>query len=269
MIEFLGVLSETGQKIEPLGRAGIPDFTHLNGFESGNENLLLEDSRTEQFLSQLEPMTSASLVKIEQMESLWKDNWERSSFEDRLEACVELEQNMAELQGRPVCEVIPREMGSLDNCGAYSDGKIYVNVAHLTSPEFRLEVLDTIVHEGRHAYQEWAVKKFADSPNLVERFFIDRTNWEDNLENYIDFKLDPRGYWNQPVEVDARNYAEQVLNTVKDSDPSMSFAKSSLEGGEHDPLFSRTRELLGDLIDQNPAVIKAALRAGAKAIKNI
>ena len=65
-------------------------------------------------------------------------------------------------------------------------------------------IVTTCLHEGRHAYQHQVVNGIVqhDDPN-------EAATWSENLKdgNYISFEENPRGYYEQPVEVDAREFA--------------------------------------------------------------
>ena len=66
-------------------------------------------------------------------------------------------------------------------------------------------LINTCIHEGRHAFQHQAVDGIAFHSNREEV-----EAWRSNLQsgNYISFRENPRAYYNQPVEVDARSFAE-------------------------------------------------------------
>ena len=66
-------------------------------------------------------------------------------------------------------------------------------------------LIKTCIHEGRHAFQYQATEGLASHDNREELEV-----WRYNLkkENYISFKENPRAYYNQPVEVDARSFAD-------------------------------------------------------------
>lgn len=93
--------------------------------------------------------------------------------------------------------------------GAYNpvDNTIMLNSSLLEMSDPH-ELLDTILHESRHAYQEYAV----EHPCNVNVDTATLAQWEENFNNYVDSTLDFEGYFNQPIEVDARNFAEQTIN---------------------------------------------------------
>lgn len=99
--------------------------------------------------------------------------------------------------------------GPRNSRGYYNDdGYLYLNEDVLTDESNRLDALDTVYHEGRHAFQRAA----ATNPNLhsVERLQAD--TWANNFTNYISpNRVNMRRYFQQPVEADAREFAASVL----------------------------------------------------------
>lgn len=105
--------------------------------------------------------------------------------------------------------------------GAYNwnDKKAVFNIILLTvdgdNPNFEVcvrEVLDTIVHELRHAVQHKAIEREGYWNVDEER----RVAWANNMTpgNYINYAVDYCGYTKQPVEADAATFAAQVLQGV-------------------------------------------------------
>ncbi len=68
------------------------------------------------------------------------------------------------------------------------------------------EVVATLVHEGRHAYQEWSVNHSGVHADAAE---VDA--WRHNMSNYVDPAVDERAYFAQPIEVDAYAFEEAVV----------------------------------------------------------
>lgn len=99
--------------------------------------------------------------------------------------------------------------GSDNSRGYYSgDGYLYLNSDVLNNPANRLDAVDTIFHEGRHAFQHATT----DNPTA---YSIDRNTaqrWAENFyPNYVRYEQNPARYFSQPIEADARAFAENVL----------------------------------------------------------
>lgn len=100
------------------------------------------------------------------------------------------------------------------NCGRfnYHGFKLELNVANLLAREEErvLNFIDTIIHELRHAVQCKAICE-EGFWNVSEET---KKRWLDNIKNYITVTVDPKGYANQPVELDARTFASGCLREV-------------------------------------------------------
>lgn len=158
-------------------------------------------------------------IQIGQISDVLKDtegldfnDWQNLSYEDRCESLQNAEAKIAEIEHRPLCEIKYESLGD-GNYGYFnpSDKTITINSDYITSNssnDFK-ETLDTLVHEGRHAYQNY---------NLTEREVHPRsgeiTNWRYN-ENEVGYQdcqtCGFESYALQPVESDARAFAEDVL----------------------------------------------------------
>lgn len=64
------------------------------------------------------------------------------------------------------------------------------------------ELLGTVAHELRHAYQHEAVAH--PTRFMVSQETIDA--WKYNINHYISSDDSPKGYWDQVIEVDARDF---------------------------------------------------------------
>lgn len=134
--------------------------------------------------------------------------------EERISAIQALTSKLSEIYE---LEDIRIELGYSDDlsiCGFYSkkEHKITLNCAHLltTNADLTKEFLDTIFHEFRHAVQ-W---KMVESDGYI--WYNDRKKVEQiayNLvpEHYITFHENPRAYYYQYVEMDAREIAMYIL----------------------------------------------------------
>lgn len=105
----------------------------------------------------------------------------------------------------------------LDVYGCYSEKgrRIELNEVllcqELMSEEEAMEVIDTIFHELRHAYQFRA----ACYPSQYKRDKMMAAIWRLNWKNYVAFQQNPKLYFEQPVEIDARNYAISIIRRLR------------------------------------------------------
>lgn len=156
------------------------------------------------------------------------EEWKSLTLEQRVELLNKLEMQIAKIEHRPVCPIEAKNLGELteSNGSIQGDmgrhiktiwGKEYIEIntelLKSNNPIFYREALDTVIHEGRHAYQTYNLEHRETHTSKG-----DITNWYNNLYKYgyqdaqhFGFKA----YWMQPVEADARKFAEDVLTTYQ------------------------------------------------------
>ncbi len=78
--------------------------------------------------------------------------------------------------------------------------KLSINL--IDDPKLRYHALETILHEGRHAYQYEQITKKRISP-----FNFKAKKWRANYSGYISSREDKTIYSMQPIERDAQKYA--------------------------------------------------------------
>lgn len=146
--------------------------------------------------------------------SLTGPGWAGLSEEVKLEALQAIENHMALEGGRLPCPVRGEFLYTgIDGIviGTYDPGKrtIYINSSQFDgeakygkTPE---ALVTACLHEGRHAYQHQVVNGMVKYDNAQEA-----EAWKENLSpgRYISFRQNPRAYYSQPVEADARSFAE-------------------------------------------------------------
>ena len=145
------------------------------------------------------------------------DKWQELSIERRVELLGEFEKKVAEIEMRAPLSV--HHEATIPALKGYFDGnKIVIsdNVITQNDKASYREVLNTLFHEGRHAYQ-------------FHNIFSERTERNDELFKSWDVNIKQLGYqpskgcslmgynryFCQPVEVDARVFAEVVMRTLK------------------------------------------------------
>lgn len=142
------------------------------------------------------------------------ENWSELSLEDKTRALQVAEFKIAEIEHREFCTV---EVKSLDPCtyGYYNPGTktITLNEMYVNSddPFSFQQTLDTLIHEGRHAYQDYNMTEREVHPREGE---VNMWKWNENEIGYQDAMLCGfEAYAMQPVETDAGAFAEDVLKS--------------------------------------------------------
>lgn len=170
---------------------------------------------------------------LKSVHELRYENWSRLSSEQRKQVLNELEKNIARIEHRPALTVDvelmqPKTLGYQ----SASQHKIALNSMYVNgnNPEIHREVIDTIIHEGRHAYQHYNV-----DVKLIHESVSEVKSWEENFYDpqykyyqstgqlvlipFNDGKIhnvDYRLYYYQPVEIDARNFAADVMKMLEE-----------------------------------------------------
>ena len=141
--------------------------------------------------------------------------WDKMGIEDRLQVMVDVSNDEAKMLGIPNCKIslatLPDYVGGntrLDN--------ITINAEQIK--HFNLETaIEVIVHETYHAYQFRCTQLYKGLDKEWQDLFIFRQSLADRFaENYDhyhpygDSKKAQEEYFNQFVEVTAREYAERV-----------------------------------------------------------
>lgn len=163
--------------------------------------------------------------------------WSSLSPEKRLDVLNKLERKFAYIQHRPA-EVIQMEMlePGLFGTHNYNSKIITINQRILQKSANSLEelsdMLETLIHEGRHAYQHYNV-----DDRMVHTSAAQVDSWRENYKEmgyeqggpivvpiigeiaYTNDELKKLGhrlYYYQPVEIDARNYASDAMKEFHD-----------------------------------------------------
>ena len=193
MIKLFELVKKGSKMAENLVGSGIEGISSVEGV-STVENLSLEN-----------------VDYIKSIEGLQHLPYEMSSLAERMQSLRTLETRMAEIQGRPPVRVVFEEM---DSAGFYvpSEQCLHVNIEHVKDPRYRLEVIDTIAHEGQHALQHFAVEHPELFPHLQDVI----PYWRANMANayfepkYIGEVFGPEFYYNQPLELNAWERGMQI-----------------------------------------------------------
>ncbi len=147
-----------------------------------------------------------------QNEKYSQDNWKNSSLDERKQILQDYMNELISIYGlkhvkaRISWEKKQEEKGSVE-MGNYlhANHTVTINETVLTDSISGINsyaLLETVAHELRHAYQHEAIDHPTDY--VVSQETIQK--WKENFEKYIRPENDMTGYWNQPVEVDARDF---------------------------------------------------------------
>jgi len=143
--------------------------------------------------------------------------WNKLSIQNKASIMQSIENEVARRHGRPACNVslyieAPDMQGRI-SCGAYipENNSIEINAYHLGEKSSD-RCLDTILHEGRHAYQQNAV-----NGNIDHHPSSELKSWQKNMKpgNYISPEQNIKGYYRQPIEADAREYADITTRQIQ------------------------------------------------------
>lgn len=150
---------------------------------------------------------------LAEMDEIRYENWVELPIEDRQIVLQDLEYRIAEIEHREPCNLNFKDMEAGKH-GFYSPSMkdITMNINEVMSDSFHdyKETLDTLIHEGRHAYQDYNITEREVHPRSGEV-----TNWKWN-EYQIGYQRAElfgfKAYAMQPIESDARAFAEDVMN---------------------------------------------------------
>lgn len=230
-IEVVSPLEYKNDSVESIEEYSKDPIENVSEYQEGLEALHSRLETTE-IVTDLE-MTEGIADYLETVEDFKFENWSKLTLEQRAEVLNRVEQNIAAIEHRPPLkveleELEPHHLGYQ----SASEHKIVLNSSIVGSNESmdHREVLDTIVHEGRHAYQHYNVdvKMIHESGSEVntwaENFYNPEYQYyqsgnqkvwipyHDGSVHDVDFRL----YYYQPVEIDARNFAADVMTKLEE-----------------------------------------------------
>lgn len=141
-------------------------------------------------------------------------HWQDYSPIKKLKILQALENKMAKKQGREALPVVISNKLGENVFGTFEvDGNkkvLYINDILLYEHKFRFFAMNTIFHEGRHAYQYKVINQ-----NKISWFNFAQKRWKKNFERYCTAKEDETIYAMQEVERDAQIYAISKLKTLR------------------------------------------------------
>lgn len=96
-----------------------------------------------------------------------------------------------------------------------SEHEITINLSALCSKTEGKDVIQHLLHEIWHAYQNEIVKMTEwDNPITKTQFYYEVSTWKYNQEHYISPSMDYELYYEQPLEASAREFAENEIERI-------------------------------------------------------
>lgn len=141
-------------------------------------------------------------------------NWDNLNIDERFEVLCEVGVREEKNLGIENYAEIRISNGKIDTytLAYYYDSEklIKINVDQLNSGTAE-EAVNTIIHEVFHAYQHYVVDSLDFDSDFVKNsyYYADARKWKFNMNHYNSGTSDFSLYENQPLEADARAYAEQ------------------------------------------------------------
>lgn len=168
---------------------------------------------------------AASSIKMAEDGELWDSNqdmlrlWKEDTYTELSdEEKKNLFQQLIDLEcaywGIEPVKLVVEEYESETLMGYYVDEDHIISIREEMFGLPREEVINTLLHETHHAY----VHKLMESVDLRDknieknknlRIYKELYKYKEGIENYISAETDYDSYYNNPIEVAAREYAEE------------------------------------------------------------
>ena len=150
----------------------------------------------------------SEIFSIMETDRFCKSTWDNASYNERVNILNEFMSEIALVMGISVAgNVVVESMDKPTTRGYYShsDNRVYINTDYLSRTD-SYQIMQTMIHEMRHAYQRAAI----DNPGQFKVSEETIAQWRENFRPGVYYSGDdyPR-YVSQPVEFDAKNFAKQ------------------------------------------------------------
>lgn len=207
--------------MEVFENTALENMDNLDNMEEvGNKSMLpefLQMDETKEFAPSMEIQALEIKDVFMDLPELHFDQWKELGVEERIDVLNEFEDKIAEIEHRNPMDVRYEAMES--NIMGYFDEKSLVLAEQLVcddSYDSYKETLDTLFHEGRHAYQNYNlnVERVEQSAEMVESWNVNKNILGYKNGESVIPELGYLEYFSQPVEVDARVFAEKVIDSL-------------------------------------------------------
>ena len=139
--------------------------------------------------------------------------WQHYSAGKRQRILERIEKKQAKKLKRPTLPVVVNASPNCPYFGMFESVNnrqlLHINIRLLEEPNLRFHALETIFHEGRHAFQFYLIHK--RKPRFYE---FKKKRWIENYSGYITSSEDKLFYSAQPIERDAQRYAIKKLERL-------------------------------------------------------
>lgn len=141
--------------------------------------------------------------------------WRKLTPGKRQQILEQVEEKQAKKLNRPTLPVIINDNPNWNSYGMFeakgSTEHLILSINLLTQENLRFHALETIMHEGRHAYQYHQTN--STSGGLFAKMRAKK--WKENYGGYITSSEDQLTYSMQPVERDAQKYAINQMRKMR------------------------------------------------------
>ena len=196
--------------------------TSAVSMEGEIHNLAVEHITQEAEMIEMAPSmeVQASMIREEYLNipELHYENWKELSVEQRVEAMNEIEQKVAQIAMRDPIPVTCEDLES-SIMGLNTGDKLIIDEQLMVDDSYEgyWNAMETLFHEGRHSYQQYnlLVKRVEQSDELVNSWIANYKLSYDNGNRLIFKEYGMLRYYTQPLEVDARLFAETVMRELE------------------------------------------------------
>lgn len=200
------------------------DLEQFNEIRENNANELVPGfARMEgmqEFAPSMEVQAAEILDVYRDIPELHFDKWKELDVEQKVNVLNSFEQRIAEIEMRDAMPV-EHEATKPALMGYYDGSKLVISDNLLTSSQYEdyKQAMDTLFHEGRHAYQNYNLNicQTESSNELVNSWRVNLQELGYDSPGGINSLFSNKGYYRyytQPIEVDARLFAETVVNRL-------------------------------------------------------
>lgn len=173
-MSFLDGIGKTIEKTEPIKPWGQSESLSKTLYDK--LNVPLEKLEAPHDNIQIERISEV----ISECKEIKFDNWVSLSLKEKEKVLNSLESRIADIEHRPPCDIRLEKLRD-DQWGGFNPvtKEITINSSFVKQSDYGTycEVVDTLIHEGRHAYQDYNVNVAEIHPRHSEV-----ESWSENME---------------------------------------------------------------------------------------